>query len=219
MRSIVFDFNGTMVFDAPYHDKAWKQFVKERMHKELEEKELVQYFHGAVNDKIIQRLFPTMNAQERKQLSEEKEAMYRDFCREDKEGYQLVKGLKAFLDKIKQEGIQRNIASASIQENITFFVETFALQQWFVIEDICYDDGTYVNKVKMFQDAASKMQTTLQECIVFEDSLSGITCAKQAGAGMIIAIAPESEQERFQSIEGISFVIEDFNDPRLQELW
>lgn len=219
MKKILFDFNGTMVFDGPYHDQAWRKFVKEYLRRELEEEELLTHFHGAVNDKIIQRLFPLMNQDERNTLSLHKEALYRSLCKEDHGVYTLVEGLSGFLEKAKQKKIKMNIASASIEDNIRFFVEVFQLQHYFDVEKICFDDGSYQNKVKMFQDAAFKIDATMQDCIVFEDSLSGIACAKEAGAYAIVAIAPKEQQKRFEKIEGIALIIKDFNDKRIWELW
>ena len=53
--------------------------------------------------------------------------------------------------RIEKENIPFTIASASIKPNIDFFVESFELAKWFDPEKIVYDDGSFANKVKMFQ--------------------------------------------------------------------
>lgn len=219
MSAVIFDFNGTMVFDSPYHDLAWKVFSKQIRGYAMDDEEIKTNVHGKVNDKIIQYLKPETDADERATLSLEKEAAYRKLALENKEHYHLVPGLPAFLDALKANGIKRNIASASIKENIDFFIDTFELANWFDTDKITYDDGSYVSKVAMFKDAAKRMDTDVKDCIIFEDSFSGINCAKEVNAKKIIVIAPKEQWQQYLDDPQIDLVIEDFTDERLNELF
>ena len=58
----------------------------------------------------------------------------------------LVPGVPAFFDLLKEKGIPFTIASASIKENIDFFVEHYHLDRWIDPATIRYDDGTYSDK-------------------------------------------------------------------------
>ena len=71
---------------------------------------------------------------------------------------------------LKELGIPFTIASASIKENIDFFVESFNLDKWIDPEMIIYDDGSYSNKLIMFKDAAQKLKHNVKDILVFEDS-------------------------------------------------
>lgn len=219
MSAVIFDFNGTMVFDSPYHDLAWKVFSKQIRGYAMDDEEIKTNVHGKVNDKIIQYLKPELNADERAKLSLEKEAAYRKLALKDKENYRLVPGLSSFLDELKVKGIKRNIASASIKENIDFFIDTFELTNWFDIDKITYDDGSYMNKVAMFKDAAKRMNVEVSDCIIFEDSVSGINCAKEVKAKKIVVIAPKEQWQQYLDDPQIDLVIEDFTDERLKKLF
>lgn len=219
MSAVIFDFNGTMVFDSPYHDLAWKVFSKQIRGYAMDDEEIKTNVHGKVNDKIIQYLKPELNADERAKLSLEKEAAYRKLALEDKENYRLVPGLSSFLDELKAKDIKRNIASASIKENIDFFIDTFELTNWFDIDNITYDDGSYMNKVAMFKDAAKRMNVEVSDCIIFEDSVSGINCAKEVKAKKIVVIAPKEQWQQYLDDPQIDLVIEDFTDERLKKLF
>ena len=48
---------------------------------------------------------------------------------------------------LKEHNIPFTIASASIKENIDFFVKTFNLNRWFDLNKIVYDDGSHNNKI------------------------------------------------------------------------
>lgn len=219
MSAVIFDFNGTMVFDSPYHDLAWKVFSKQIRGYAMDDEEIKTNVHGKVNDKIIQYLKPELNADERAKLSLEKEAAYRKLALKDKENYRLVPGLSSFLDELKVKDIKRNIASASIKENIDFFIDTFELTNWFDIDKITYDDGSYMNKVAMFKDAAKRMNVEVSDCIIFEDSVSGINCAKEVKAKKIVVIAPKEQWQQYLDDPQIDLVIEDFTDERLKKLF
>lgn len=219
MSAVIFDFNGTMVFDSSYHDLAWKVFSKQIRGYAMDDEEIKTNVHGKVNDKIIQYLKPELNADERAKLSLEKEAAYRKLALKDKENYRLVPGLSSFLDELKAKGIKRNIASASIKENIDFFIDTFELTNWFNIDKITYDDGSYMNKVAMFKDAAKRMNVEVDDCIIFEDSVSGINCAKEVKAKKIVVIAPKEQWQLYLDDPQIDLVIEDFTDERLKKLF
>ncbi|NBK97454.1 MAG: HAD family phosphatase [Erysipelotrichia bacterium] len=218
MKAIIFDFNGTMVFDSVYHDEAWKYFSKQIRGYEMSDEEIKQCVHGKVNEKIIAYLKAESDADERKQLSLAKESVYRNIALADCEHYQLVEGLPIFLDFLNDRKIPCNIASASIKENIDFFVDVFGLERWFDTNKIVYDDGRYENKVKMFIDAAKRMNVDIHDCIIFEDSMSGIACAKQVEPASIVVVASKEKHSQYEKDPQISFAIEDFKDERVYSL-
>ncbi len=72
---------------------------------------------------------------------------------------------------MKEKDIPFTIASASIKENIDFFIESF---DWTAgsPEDIVYDDGTYENKIAMFHKAADVIGIDMKDIRIYEDSNS-----------------------------------------------
>lgn len=218
MKGVIFDFNGTMVFDSLYHDIAWKKFSKEIRGYEMSDREIQEHVHGNVNEKIIEYLKPNVRHAENKKYSLRKEELYRNLCMEDKEHYKLVDGLEIFMNTLQEKGIKMNIASASIKENIDFFISYFHLDKWMDPSKIKYDDGTYVDKVEMFKDAIRALDLEAKDTIVFEDSLSGIKCAKEVGFSKIIAIVNKKNKEEYEDIEGLYMLIEDYQDLDLELL-
>lgn len=219
IKAVIFDFNGTMVFDSVYHDEAWRQFSKMIRGYEMSDEELHHFVHGKVNEQIIYDLKPTVSKEENLKLSLEKEALYRKMCMDDKENYTLVKGLASFMDYLKVKHIPFTVASASIKENIDFFVEVFELDKWMDPSTITYNDGIHNDKKSMFLQAAKNLQVDINDCLIFEDSFIGVECAKQVHTGMIIAIPAESKRKDFLAKEEVEFIIEDFDDPRIREVF
>ena len=142
--------------------------------------------------------------------SQLKEVFYRKFCLEDQEKFHLVEGTVEFFNNLKEKEIPFTIASASIKTNIDFFVKEFGLAKWINPEDIVYDDGSYENKVAMFQDAAKKLRVDIKECMIVEDSVSGIHSAYLAGCRNIVVIDSSNRAEEYRALPGVVKVIQNF---------
>lgn len=210
-KGILFDFNGTMFFDSPKHKLAWDVFSQKYRGKPLSDEEM-DHMHGQVNKEIIHILMGEMSEEKSVELSKAKEALYRECCEKDPAMFHLVPGLAALLDQLKELGIPMTICSASIKENIDFFIRSFHLDRWFDIANIVYDDGLHENKIAMFQDGAKRIHVPIEHCLVIEDSLSGIAFAHACNVGKIVAITTPDKKESYAKLEGVDQVICDYHD-------
>ena len=212
-KAIIFDFNGTLFFDNDKHVLAWGKISKLIRGRGISDEELHEQFNGTPNAKNIQYMKNNQaTSEELKRYSLLKEEYYREFCKQDKASFHLVDGAVAFFDKLKELGIPFTIASASIKENIDFFVESFNLDKWIDPEMIIYDDGSYSNKVNMFKDAAQKLKHNVKDILVFEDSFSGIANAYKAGIEKIVVICPQEKESEYRDLPGVIMTIQDFSD-------
>ena len=210
-KGVIFDFNGTLFFDNDKHILAWGEISKMLRGRGITEAELLEHFNGVPNQKIISYLLGRDGiGEEIEKYSQLKEELYRKFCLEDKEKFHLVDGAVEFFDELKEKKIPFTIASASIKANIDFFVKEFQLKNWMNPEDIVYDDGSYENKISMFLDAAKKLGVDIQECMIVEDSVSGIYSGYLAGCRNIVVIDSSNRAEEYKALPGVVKVIQDF---------
>lgn len=209
-NGVIFDFNGTLFFDSEKHLLAWRKVARE-FGKELSEQELNLHFHGVPNQEGIKYLDNTLSDDEINKYSLLKEQYYRELCLEDTESFHLVDYAYEYFDYLKGLGIPFTIASASIKPNIDFFVQSFHLDSWIDSKNIIYDNGSYKNKVEMFNDAAKTLGTTVEQCLIFEDSKSGIQDAYSAGCRNIIVVDPTGHSS-YESLPGVTRVIKDFKE-------
>lgn len=217
-EGILFDFNGTMVWDGAYHQQAWNQFCIQLRGRPIEAEEM-EWMHGKTNKEIIRLLSPTpISEEESIRLSLAKEALYRRIAAADP-AYQLVNGLPQWLTALKEAGIPMTICSASILENIRFFIDFFHLDRWFDPTKIIYDDGTHPDKISMFQAGADILRLPIEHCIVFEDSLEGIRCAKELQVEKIIAIGPVCKHKELAALKGVDMVLSDYQPLTVQKLF
>jgi HAD superfamily hydrolase (TIGR01509 family) len=168
-------------------------------------------FVGGCNDAVLQNIAPWLTPEERTWYSKRKEELYRQACKDDPVKNRLAPGVEDFLQELQKRQIPFGLASASIIENIDFFFEFFALGRWFKKEDVVYDDGTYQHKGQMHLEAARRMNISISDCLLVEDSLPAITEAKNLGAGTIVAIGTSAEPEVLLAAGGDHY-IRDFTE-------
>ena len=210
-QGIIFDFNGTLFFDNDKHVKAWNEISKILRGKEITLEELHTKLNGTPNiQNILYFTDGKATKEDQKKYSQKKEEYYRKFCKEDKDSFHLVDGVCEFFDYLKEKGIPFTIASASIKENIDFFIESFGLDRWIKPEDIIYDDGTYENKIQMFLDASQKIGVDIKDILIIEDSFSGIKNAYKAGCDKILVVCEKDKEDEYKDLPGVLGTMQDF---------
>lgn len=211
-KGLLFDFNGTMFFDSPKHKLAWDKFSLEYRKKHIQDDELDQ-MHGRNNKQILEMLLGnTLSDEESEALSKKKEAFYRECCLHDKGFMQLAPGLVELLDKLKELEVPMTICTASIKENVDFFITSFHLEKWFTLHDIIYDDGSHDDKTSMFKEGSKRIAVPLEDCMIIEDSFSGLRFANEVHAGKIIAITTPEKEETLRNLAGVDDVIFDYHN-------
>ena len=214
LEAVIFDFNGTLFRDARFHDAAWSAFGA--VHGlSVTAADIENHVIGFANEEILKYFFNRpLTEGEIDRYSREKERLYRDRCLAEPEACQLAPGAETFLDFVQRLGLKRTIATASIIENVRFFFSTFALDRWFVFDDIIYDDGELKGKPfpDMFLAAARALDTEIECCMIIEDSTGGIEAANRAGAGHVVAILPSESRAKIEGVAGIDEIVSDFSE-------
>lgn len=187
-KGIIFDFNGTILWDTELHNYAWDRFL-ENHNIVLSDREKDVVIHGKSNYEIFGILFGSqLSDLEFNKLSEEKESVYRKLCIEN--DLQLPDGCIELFEQCNERKIPIAIATSSLKENVDFYIKTYHLKKWFTENNINYSDGKIKSKPdpEMFNIAAKKMKLDSENVIIFEDSFAGIKAAENAKAGKIIIV-------------------------------
>lgn len=199
-KGILFDFNGTLFLDSPLHEEAWIAMAAKLRLEPLTVEEFQLHGHGRTNKTIITYLLGREpNMEEFQAIVEEKEAMYRNRCLKHPESFKLAPGVISLLDEVKAAGIPTTIATGSYAPNVDFYFEHLNLGKWFCRDWVVLDDGTYPGKPApdIWHLASGKLGLQAGECLVFEDSYSGIKAAYDAGIVKIVAVEPSLEKFKF----------------------
>ena len=201
--AILFDFNGTMFYDEIFQEISWRKFIEGKINRCISDYEFKKYIHGR-NAEFTMKYFlqKKFSRKEIEELEEEKEKIYRNLC-EDSSDFKLAPGLISFLDKLKENNVPINIATASGWNNVKFFFYNLHLDNWFDIDKVVYNDGTYKGKPEpdMYLKAAEKLGVPIEQCYIFEDSESGIEAAKRAKAKGIVKVLSMQDNESSQEAD------------------
>ncbi|MDT2672967.1 HAD family hydrolase [Enterococcus dongliensis] len=215
MKGIIFDFNGTMFMDSDLHEAAWLYVIQKYTEKKMTEEDILKHIHGKTNDVILRHFISSELTDEQvEQLSDEKEAYYRKLVLASPNHQGFTKGLKEVLTYSKEKKIPMTIASASPKVNIDFYFDYLNLGDWFEYDQIVYHTGTFPGKPApdIFLIAAQKIAVEPENCLVVEDSYSGLQAARNAQIGTIVAIDPIGKNREIFAAEGLAQdgIIEDF---------
>jgi beta-phosphoglucomutase-like phosphatase (HAD superfamily) len=210
-QGLIFDFNGVLWWDNHLQEQSWRQFSAAMRGTPLSDEEMAVHVHGRTNSHTLGYLAGrSLSAGEVEELGEQKESLYRQLCLDLGAAFQLSPGAADLLDWLVAQGIPRTIATASGKRNLDFFVDHLHLDRWFDVPAIVYDDGSRPGKPApdLYLQAAANLDLAPAQCIVVEDSHSGIQAAHAAGIGYIVALGPASTHSQLAQLEGVREVID-----------
>lgn len=214
IKGVIFDFNGTLLWDTQLHNTAWDIFLNKHGISLSDEKKH-QQIHGKLNTEIMRYLFGNkLDHEEMERYILEKESIYQGLCTE-LDDFALAEGTIALFEKLKENDIPFVIATAADLVNVDFYIKSFDLYKWFKKEHIIYNDGTV--RGKPFPDIFLKALDVLgiegKDAVIFEDSISGLKAAEAAEAGKIIIV--NSNEGDYTEFEDKHPIINSFNEVRL----
>jgi beta-phosphoglucomutase family hydrolase len=179
--ALIFDMDGVMVDSNPLHREAWIAFNR-RYGLETSEA-MLQGMYGRRNDLIVRDFFgDSLSPEEVAARGAAKEELYRQMVAGRVEKM-LVPGLRVFLDFYR--GVPMAVASNAEPENVNFLLDRAGLRPYFRV----VVDGHQARHPKphpeIYLRAAAKLDIAPPNCIVFEDSHTGIAAARAAGMRVI----------------------------------
>lgn len=171
---------------------------------------------GLGNDEIIPRIMPAdiVAGKGADALGREKEAMYREYYADT---IRPAKGLVELLEGLKAGGIRLAVGSSGETANVDFVLDKCGIRKYF--DAVISGDMVAKRKPEpdIFLLAAEKLGVRPGECVVFEDSLSGMEAARRAGM-KYIALTTTVGRERILSERKPEKTIDDFTHISAEEI-
>ena len=186
-KGVVFDFNGTLLWDTKYHNQAFDLFLEQHNIVLTDEEKSVKIY-GKSNADIMRDIFGRpLTDLEIKEFSIEKELIYQELIVDN---LHFAEGAEDLFEYLKAHNIPFCIATSSDFLNVEFYFREMQLERWFGHEWVLFNDGTLKGKPEpyLFLKAADRLQLNTSELVIFEDSKAGIKAAENAGAGKIYIV-------------------------------
>jgi beta-phosphoglucomutase len=207
---VIFDMDGVIVDSNPYHKIALKEFCS-RHGYELTDDQLLKKIYGRTNREWITELFGKLPEDQLLEYTEEKEALYRKLFDDD---IKPLKGLVHFLDLLNEHKILRAIGTSAPRSNVDYTLNKTNTVKYFptILND------TFVTHSKphpeIYLKSAEALGLPNSQCIVIEDSLSGVEAGKKAGSKVIGVTTTHTRSELLHC----DLIIDDFEGLTIEAL-
>ncbi len=190
--AVIFDMDGTLIDNNPYHALAWQEFCRKRGMR-LTMDNYQKNISGKTNLKSLEYIFgKELEAEEASSLMFEKEQLYRSLYRPY---VKPMRGLLRLLEELSEEKIPVGIATSAIPDNVDFLWQHMPLQNYFHV----VVDASMVANAKPhpepFLKVAEYLSVDPENCLAFEDSSWGLKSARTAGMKVVGVKTTLTEEE------------------------
>ncbi|NNF75105.1 MAG: HAD family phosphatase [Flavobacteriaceae bacterium] len=190
-RAVIFDMDGTIVDNMDVHIDTWLIYLEQ--HKiDLTREAFLKLNHGNLTE-IISRVFQLDKSDPRvMELGQAKEQFYRDTYRGN---IVEIPGLTNTLRHLKAQNISCGLATMGDTPNIDLVVDALEIRSFF--DSII--GGHQVSKGKpdpqIFLSVLRDLDRIPDDCLVVEDSVSGVKAALNAGIKVVGITTSHSREE------------------------
>ncbi len=183
----IFDFNGTLFWDSEENRKAWSDTFLKYRGKAISDDEFLM-LNGRTDEETVLYLAPEKTEEERNEIAEFKERLYKKICLEKK--MTLSPGSERILSYLKEKGIPIAIASSAPRINMDWYIPEYGLRRFFPEPLIIAGRTDIPSKPDsaIFRLAIEELGVRAEQTIIFEDSASGVKAALGSGAKLVIRI-------------------------------
>lgn len=178
-QALIFDMDGTMVDSMPHHATSWLAFGKKH-NINLSLDEMMRRTTGRNGLECVRVLLdqPDLDEAQAWAMVHEKEQLYRDIFGPV---FTEVAGFTEFATQARSRGLKIGVGTAGDIHNVEFVLKHLQLQP--APDAIARGDEGFTGKPTpaIFLEAAKRLNTPAEHCIVFEDAPFGIEAARHAG--------------------------------------
>jgi len=191
IQAVIFDLNGTIINDIPFHIDAWLAFFSRRKMR-LTRNYFYEKMNGRTGRDILRAILGKhLTLESMDKLHEQKQWLYRKFYRPH---VKSVPGFENLIKELKKKGIEAAIATSTTRANVRFVSKKLKLIK--TINVIVSGESATRGKPApdIYLLTARKLKIKPQECLVFEDAPSGVESAQRAGM-KVIGVVPSGQPD------------------------
>jgi HAD superfamily hydrolase (TIGR01509 family) len=192
-----------------YHEQAWHKFLSRHNITKLSEAGFMQKIAGKKNNEILAMIFgKNLDPKTEQSYAEEKEATYRKIYAPH---ISEIAGLSNMIEQLQGRNVIIAIATTSPKQNRELALQALSLKDKFEIivgsEDVTHGKP----HPEIYLATAKALGLKPSECLVFEDSPSGIESAKAAGMTVVGILSTHTPKE----LQMADYVADNYNKIRV----
>ena len=197
IKGVIFDFDGLIVDTETTWYEAFREVFWESHQIELD---LVRYSEciGTGND-VLYRYFREIagNSVNCELLEDLAAVRYENMMKAPV----LREGVKEYLAEAKQKNLKIAIASSSAKQWVQTYLEQLNILDYFEVINTKDDVSNIKPDPELYCKTLIDLGLSAQEAIVFEDSVNGLSAAKQAGIRCVIVPNNVTRNLRFENFD------------------
>lgn len=210
-KAVIFDLDGVIVDTTRAHYLSWRDSFAEFGIK-LTEDQYKRNMSGRKAWENAKRVLGEKAYQKNLQKVIVKKTII--FFQFFNQRVKLVQGVVEFLSELKRNIIPIALATSARREVLDFIFQKLSLRDYFDAIVTGYDVIQEKPHPEIFLKAASKIGAKPSDCVVFEDSHSGVEAAKRAGMKVVLIMTSHTQNE----IPHVDKAIKDFSQISIKDI-
>jgi len=209
--AVIFDMDGVIVHTNPYHSMAFRAFFSTRNLAPTDE-EFAQHMFGKSNSYILTHFLQrTIEGDELRLLEDEKESLFRKIYEPH---IDPIKGIISFIDDLYKNGVKLGVATSAPLANLELIMSKVPLRQ--KMGSILASENVKKHKPdpEVYLTSAKNLGVKPDQCVVFEDSFSGVSAGLNAGMKVVGVLTSHTEDE----LPPCSFYINDYSELSFEKI-
>ncbi len=202
-QAVIFDMDGVIAHTNPYHSLAFREFFKKR-NLYPTDAEFAEHMFGKSNSYILKHfLGRPVTGEEFVAMEEEKEGLFREIYAPHVSD---IKGFLIFLATLKEAGLKTGVATSAPRANLDLIMGKLGFEP--LMESVMASENVTRHKPdpEVYLKSAANLQVNPAQCVVFEDSFSGVTAARNAGMKVVGVLTSHTKEE----LPPCDFYIDDY---------
>jgi HAD superfamily hydrolase (TIGR01509 family) len=210
-QCVIFDMDGVICHTNPHHVKAFEAFFTNYQIPHSED-EFEEHMYGKHNGYIMTHFFKRpITGEELLKLEDEKEGMFREIY---KDKVETIPHYLEFLSELKSRGFKTAVATSAPRANLDLIISALNISD--KMDSMLSSEDVKFHKPnpEVYLKSAERVGVAPSDCIVFEDSFSGVTAALNAGMKVVGVLSTHTKQQ----LPPCDFYINDYSEVNVEKI-
>lgn len=190
--AVIFDMDGVIVHTNPYHSKAFRAFFSVRDLAPTDE-EFAAHMFGKSNSYILTHFLQRkIEGEELRLMEDEKESLFRKIY---EPFVDPIAGIVTFIDDLYKNNVKLGVATSAPVANLDLILSKIDLRAKMGSILASEDVKKHKPDPEVYLTSAKNLGLRPDQCVVFEDSFSGVSAALNAGMKVVGVLTSHTEDE------------------------
>ena len=209
--AVIFDMDGVIVHTNPYHSKAFRAFFAVRNLTPTDE-DFAKHMFGKSNSYILSHFLQRkIEGEELLLLEDEKESLFRKIY----EPYiEPINGIVEFMSDLQTNGAKLGVATSAPYANLELILSKVDVRQKLGSILASEDVKKHKPDPEVYLTSATNLGVSPDQCVVFEDSFSGVSAAINAGMRVVGVLSSHTKDE----LPPCNFYVDDYTEMSFEKI-